>query len=150
MIVAFGMSGFYVASLADFIGLQFITASLERVILFTYPTMVILIATLFLKRKIKKAEIFALVLTHAGTGIALFENFKLPNGDSVLIGSALIFVAALAYAIYVIGSGQMLKKMGTLQYNSLAMMAQFIYFVFLTLKLWTKCIRYQVSGRDEI
>lgn len=123
MIAAFGMSGFYVASLADFIGLQYITASLERVILFTYPTMVVLIAALFLNRKIKKNEIFALLLTYLGTGIALFENFKLPNGNSVLIGSAFIFIAALAYAIFVIGSGQMLKKMGTLQYNSLAMTA---------------------------
>jgi len=123
LIAVFGMSGFYVASLADFIGLQYITASLERVILFTYPTMVVLIAALFLKRKIKKTEVFALILTYVGTGIALFENFKLPNGDSVLIGSALIFLAALAYAIFVIGSGEMLKKMGTLQYNSLAMTA---------------------------
>lgn len=123
MIAAFGMSGFYVASLADFIGLQYITASLERVILFTYPTMVVLIAALFLNRKIKRTEVFALILTYVGTGIALFENFKLPDGGSVLIGSALIFVAAFGYAIYVIGSGQMLKKMGTLQYNSLAMTA---------------------------
>lgn len=123
MIAAFGISGFYVAGLADFIGLQYITASLERVILFTYPTMVVLIAALFLNRKIKKTEIFALVLTYFGIGIALVENFKLPNGSSVLLGSSLIFVAALVYAIYVTGSGQMLKKMGTLQYNSLAMMA---------------------------
>ncbi len=123
LIAVFGISGFYVASLADFIGLQFITASLERVILFSYPTIVVLIAALFLNRKIKKSEIFALVLTYAGTGIALFENFKLPNEDNVLIGSTLIFIAAIGYAIYVIGSGQMLKKMGTLQYNSLAMTA---------------------------
>lgn len=123
MIAVFGMSGFYVASLADFIGLQYITASLERVILFTYPTIVVLLGAMFLKRKIKKTEVLALILTYAGTGIALFENFKLPNGDGVIIGSSLIFVAALGYAIYVIGSGQMLKKMGTLQYNSLAMTA---------------------------
>ena len=123
MIAAFGILGYYVASLADFIGLQYITASLERVILFTYPTIVLLIGAMFLNQKIKKAEILALILTYAGTGIALVENFKLPNGGNVLVGSAFIFIAAIAYAIYVTGSGQMLKKMGTLQYNSLAMTA---------------------------
>jgi len=123
MIAAFGVLGYYVASLADFIGLQYITASLERVILFTYPTIVVLIAALFLNRTIRKTEILALVLTYAGIGIALYENFKLPSGEYVLIGSTFIFIAAIAYAIYVTGSGQMLKKMGTLQYNSLAMMA---------------------------
>jgi len=123
MIAAFGMSGFYVASLADFIGLQYITASLERVILFTYPILVILISAIFLNRKIKRIELLALVLTYIGIGIALYENFKLPDGDNTMLGCSLIFVAALAYAIYVTGSGQMLKKMSTLQYNSLAMIA---------------------------
>lgn len=123
MIAVFGVLGYYVASLADFIGLQYITASLERVILFTYPTIVVLITAVFLNQKIKKTEILALLLTYAGIGIALYENFKLPDGDNALIGSAFIFAAAIAYAIYVTGSGQMLKKMGTLQYNSLAMMA---------------------------
>jgi len=123
MIAVFGILGYYVASLADFIGLQYITASLERVILFTYPTIVVLIAALFLNQKIKKAEVFTLVLTYAGIGIALFENFKLPDGDDALMGSAFIFAAAVGYAIYVTGSGQMLKKIGTLQYNSLAMTA---------------------------
>jgi len=130
MIAAFGILGYYVASLADFVGLQYITASLERVILFTYPTIVVLIAALFLNRKIKKTEIVALVLTYAGIGIALFENFKLPDGDNALMGSAFIFAAAIAYAIYVTGSGQMLKKMGTLQYNSLAMTAACIAIIF--------------------
>jgi len=123
LIAVFGIMGYYFASLMDFIGLQYITASLERVILFTYPTVVILITALFLNQKIKKIEILALVLTYTGIGITLFENFKLPDGDDALIGSLFIFIAAIAYAIYVTGSGQMLKKMGTLQYNSLAMMA---------------------------
>lgn len=123
LIALFGMSGFYVASLTDFIGLQYITASLERVILFTYPTLVVLISAIFLRRKIKRLELLALVLTYIGIGIALYENLKLPDGDDTILGCSLIFVAALAYAIYVTGSGQMLKKMGTLQYNSLAMIA---------------------------
>jgi len=123
LIILFGISGFYVASLFDFFGLQYITASLERVILFTYPTLVLLISALFLKRKIKKIEVLALLLTYFGIAIALYENFKLPEGDKIWLGCLLVFGAALTYSIYVIGSGQMLKKMGTLQYNSLAMMA---------------------------
>lgn len=119
----FGILGFYVASLFDFFGLQYVTASLERVVLFTYPTIVLLLSFLFLKRKITKIEGIALIVTYLGIGIAMAENFTMPEGDDVLFGCGLIFMAALAYAVYLIGSGSMLTKMGTLQYNSLAMLA---------------------------
>jgi drug/metabolite transporter (DMT)-like permease len=122
-IFLFGVLGFYVASLFDFFGLKYITASLERVVLFTYPTLVLLLSFLFLKKKITQVEGFALILTYIGIGIAMYENFTLPEGDNVLLGCGLVFMAALAYAVYLIGSGKMLAKMGTLQYNSLAMIA---------------------------
>ena len=122
-IFIYGILGFYVASLFDFFGLKYVTASLERVVLFTYPTLVLLLSFLFLNKSIKRVEIFALILTYAGIAIAMIENFSLPDGNDVLFGCGLIFGAALAYAIYMIGSGSMLKKMGTLQYNSLAMLA---------------------------
>lgn len=122
-IFLFGILGFYVASLFDFFGLQYVTASLERVVLFTYPTLVLLLSWLFLKKKITRIEAVALLLTYLGIGIAMIENFTLPEGDNVLLGCGLVFMAALAYAVYLIGSGSMLSKMGTLQYNSLAMLA---------------------------
>ncbi|MFT4761230.1 MAG: drug/metabolite transporter (DMT)-like permease [Paraglaciecola sp.] len=122
-IFLFGILGFYVASLFDFFGLKYVTASLERVVLFTYPTLVLLLSFLFLKKKITRIEAFALILTYIGIGIAMYENFTMPEGDNVLFGCGLVFMAALAYAIYLIGSGKMLTKMGTLQYNSLAMLS---------------------------
>ena len=122
-IILFGMFGFYAASLFDFIGLQYITASLERIVLFVYPTLVLLISAIFLKKKITKIQLIALILTYLGIGIAFLENLSLNTGEHQFFGASMVFLAALAYAIFIIGSGNLSPKYGSLRYNSLAMSA---------------------------
>lgn len=120
-IILFGMFGFYAASLFDFIGLQYITASLERIVLFVYPTLVLLISAIFLKKKITKIQFVALVLTYLGIGIAFLENLSMNTEDNQFFGAGMIFMAALSYAIFIIGSGNLLPRIGTLRYTSFAM-----------------------------
>lgn len=123
-----GAIGYYLASFLDFLGLQYITAGMERLVLFTYPTLVVIISAIFLKKKIKKVHYIALSLTYVGIGVAFLEHLQSDNhlGDTnehFLLGAALVFGAALAYAIYLVGSGYILPRLGTLRYNSLSMSA---------------------------
>lgn len=121
--VLFGVLGYYVASLLDFLGLQYISASFERIILYLYPTLVLLMSFLIFKEKIKPIHLLALLLTYVGVGIAFYENLQLKLGNDVIKGSLLVFSAAIAYAIYLVGSGQLLPKIGTIRYNSISMSA---------------------------
>ena len=121
--ILFGVIGYYVASLLDFLGLQYISASFERIILYLYPTLVLLMSFFLFKSKIKWIHVIALFLTYIGVGIAFYENLQLKQGDDIIMGSLLVFSAAVAYAIYLVGSGQLLPKIGTIRYNSISMSA---------------------------
>jgi len=121
--ILFGVLGYYVASLLDFLGLQYISASFERIILYLYPTLVLLMSFFLFKEKIKAIHLLALLLTYVGVGIAFYENLQLKLGNDIIKGSLLVFTAAIAYAIYLVGSGQLLPKRGTIRYNSISMSA---------------------------
>ena len=122
-IALLGMSGYYAASLCDFIGLEYITASFERIVLYLYPTIVLILSFVFLKQKINKNQIWALVLTYVGVGLAFWENLQMHLGDNVILGTAFVFASALFYSFYLLGSGVILPKIGTIRFNSVAMMA---------------------------
>lgn len=121
--IVMGLCGYYIASLFDFLGLQFISASFERIILYLYPTIVLLISFFVFQFKIKKVHVIALLLTYIGVGIAFYENFQTEEENEVIKGAILVFGAALAYAIYLVGSGHLLPKIGTFRYNSISMSA---------------------------
>lgn len=120
-IIVLGIMGYYVASLFDFWSLQYLTASLGRLILFTYPTLVLLLSALFLKRPISWGEAGALLLSYLGIALAFSQSVELAQGAFFWRGVALSFGSALAFAIYLMGSGEYLPRMGTLRYNSLTM-----------------------------
>ncbi|MFM9951294.1 MAG: DMT family transporter [Saprospiraceae bacterium] len=121
-IIALGLSGYYVASLFDFMGLQYITAGLERLILFLYPTMVLLLSSFFLRKAITRTQLGALLLTYAGVAMALLDRTQL-GGNHVMLGAALIFGSGLAYAIYMVGSTKYIVRLGPMRYTSTAMIA---------------------------
>ncbi len=122
-IILLGTCGYYLASLLDFIGLQYITASMERVVLFTYPTIVLLLSAVFLKKRMVKRQVLALLITYVGIAIAFLSSLADAEQANLLLGSLLVFGAALAVSIYVVGSGELLPKLGTQLYNSFAMLA---------------------------
>ncbi len=119
----YGILGYYLASLLDFIGLQYVTAGLERLILFVYPTLVLILSALFLGKKIKRIQYLAVLVTYVGISLALIESLRIGEEQHLLLGSVLIFSCAIAFAIYLIGSGRLLPYLGTWRYTSLAMTA---------------------------
>ena len=118
-----GILSYYVSSMLDFLGLQYLTAALERLILFTYPTMVLILSAIFLKRKITPPHYFALILTYIGIALIFFFEKGLGAQKNLGLGSALIFTCAFTYSIYVIGTGEIVHRMGSVKFSCYAMLA---------------------------
>jgi drug/metabolite transporter (DMT)-like permease len=120
MHVAFlGFSGYYLASFLDFMGLQYITASLERLILYLNPTIVLLLGWLLWGKKISRSQILAFALSYAGVLLVFGHEVKL-DGANVGLGTALVFASALSYALYLSYSGQLVQELGSLRLAGLA------------------------------
>lgn len=119
-VVGLGVVGYYLASLFDFIGLQYIKASLERIILFVYPTIVLLISRIFLKKQITKRQMLAIALTYLGVVLAFSLEFTLES-NGLFLGGGLILLSAITYASYIAGSGWLIPKIGATVFTSYAM-----------------------------
>lgn len=119
-IIGLGFVGYYLASYFDFYGLQFISASLERLVLFVYPTLVIIISIVALKKKVSKIQIYAIVITYVGIFIAFADDLNV-QGNGLWEGTTFIFLSALTYAIYLVGSGEMIPKLGSVRFTAYAM-----------------------------
>ncbi len=119
-IFAFGFIGYYLASYFDFLGLNYIKAGLERIILFVYPTLVVIISRIFLKEKINTKQIIAILITYVGVIIAFSGEVSL-GGENTILGGILIFLSALTYASYLVGSGWLIPRFGVLVFTSYAM-----------------------------
>ena len=120
-IILLGFVGYYLASYFDFVGLTFITASLERVILYAYPTIVLLISAIVFKKRINVHQIIAVVLCYAGIFVSVWFQQSDGPSDNLSLGVTLIFLSALTYAIYLVGSGQLIPKLGVWVFTSSAM-----------------------------
>ncbi len=110
-LIGLGVVGYYLASFFDFYGLKFITASLERLILFIYPTLVIIITAVVLKKKATKIQVYAILITYLGIFVAFADDLNV-EGNGLWIGTISIFLSAFTYAIYLVGSGVMIPKLG--------------------------------------
>jgi drug/metabolite transporter (DMT)-like permease len=119
-LIGLGCIGYYLASYFDFYGLQFISASLERLILFVYPTLVIIISAIVLKKRATKVQVFAILITYLGVFFAFADDLSV-EGDGLWIGTISIFLSALTYAIYLVGSGAMIPKLGSVRFTAYAM-----------------------------
>ncbi|MGV3503048.1 MAG: DMT family transporter [Adhaeribacter sp.] len=120
-LVIMGLVGYYLSSLFDFLGLQYITAGLERLILFIYPTLVVLLSALFLGKPITRSQVLALVLTYAGVLLVLLGDVHVESRANMLKGGLLVFISAFTYATYLMGSGQLIPRFGTVRFTSYAM-----------------------------
>jgi drug/metabolite transporter (DMT)-like permease len=123
-LILLGIFGYYLSSLFDFIGLQYVSAGLERLILFLYPTFSVLINTFLYKSKLNKMQIIALVLTYLGIGIAYLGEMKIDTSNpNFYFGSFMIFLCAITYSFYLVGTGRMVPKVGVTRYTAYAMLA---------------------------
>ena len=118
-----GCLGYYVSSLLDFLGLQYISAGIERLVLFIYPTLVVLMSSLFFKEKINRTQWLAIAITYAGLFLAFVSElgFQLHPPEHFYLGTLLIFACAFTYAAYIVGSGKLIPLVGAAKFNSFAM-----------------------------
>lgn len=118
-----GLTGYYLASIFDFWGLRHINAGLERLILFTYPTLVVVIGARLSRRRIARREALALALSYAGIALAFASDLRLATDrGALLLGSGLVFGSALAYALYLLASSATIARLGARRTAAYAML----------------------------
>ncbi len=120
-LLALGLLGYYLSSLFDFIGLQYISAGLERLILFLYPTFVVIISALFFGKAFGRKELIALLLSYAGIGVVFKDELALP-AENLLLGAGFVFASTLTYAAYLIGAGENIARIGASRFTAYAML----------------------------
>ncbi|MCV6628993.1 MAG: DMT family transporter [Flavobacteriaceae bacterium] len=119
-LIFFGVIGYYVASLFDFLGLRYISAGLERIVLFVYPTIVVLLGYWFLKKPVDKAQKTAIAITYIGLLVTFWNQLSI-EGSKVWFGALLVFFCAITYAMYLVGSEYMIPKFGVKAFTSYSM-----------------------------
>ena len=118
-ILGLGFSGYYAASMLDFWGLQYISASLERLILYLNPTLVLVLGWLLYRRPIRARQYGAMALSYGGM-LLVFGHELSFEGRATLIGGGLVFASAISYALYLVYSGELVKRLGSLRLVGLA------------------------------
>ena len=113
-IVALGWVGYYLSSYLDFLGLQYITASLERLILYLNPTLVVLLGWLLFNKPIQPIRMLAMAVSYSGVLLVFAHELSLA-GSHVVLGGSLVFASALTYAVYLIYSGQLVQRVGAMR-----------------------------------
>jgi len=122
-VVVLGLFGYYGASIFDFIGLCYITAGLERLVLFTYPTLTILLDLLVFGKRITGRQVGALVLCYLGIALAFAHDLELaPEHAVVWIGGGFVFASSLCYALYLSGGAQVMARIGSSRFAALALL----------------------------
>lgn len=123
--IVLGLLGYYLASWLDFKGLSYVSASIERLILFTYPTFVVLISRIFYKIQLNKNQWVALLLTYIGIVIIVLYNDRLTEGlqFDYYLGILFVLSSALAYAAYLVVGGTLIAKVGAINFTNIAMLS---------------------------
>jgi len=121
-----GFLGYFLASLLDLMGLEYITAQLERLSLFTYPFMVSMLGFLFFKQALSRNLVLSLFVTYTGLWIVMGQEVKL-TGNDVIKGVLLVMASALSFSFYVLISKRYIKRLGSLIFTSIAMISSSIF-----------------------
>jgi drug/metabolite transporter (DMT)-like permease len=114
LVALLGFSGYYLASFLDFAGLQYISASLERLILYLNPTLVLALGALLYGRRVTARQLAALAVGYAGVLLVFGHELRLSGADT-LLGAALVFGSAVSYAVYLVFSGEHVRRLGALR-----------------------------------
>ena len=118
-----GMLGYYISSLFDFVGLQYISAGLERLILFLYPTFSVILNTFLFKTKLNRSQVLALILTYLGIGIAYYGELKIDTTNpNFFYGSLMVFLCSITYSFYLVGTGRLVNRVGATRFTAYAML----------------------------
>jgi len=138
-VIVLGILGYHISSYLDFVGLQYISAGLERLILFLYPSFAVLINSLVFRQRISRVQIWALLLTYTGIGIAYFGELKIDTGNAHFYwGSFLVFLCAVTYAFYLAGMGRIVTVLPPSKFTTYSMLvATGGVFVHFLVRGWT-------------
>ncbi len=120
LVLGLGLIGYYLSSFLDFLGLQYISAGLERLILFLYPTMTVILSALLYRRAIGRKVIAAMALSYAGIALVFLHDLGVKEG-SIVLGASLVFASTLSYSIYLVGAGHAIARIGTMRFTAYAM-----------------------------
>jgi drug/metabolite transporter (DMT)-like permease len=118
-VAGLGFSGYYLSSFLDFAGLAYVSASLERLILYLNPTLVMLLGWLLYRKTWRPLQLAGVAISYAGVMLVFGHEVKL-QGEQTVLGALLILASALTYAVYLVYSGQMVKRLGSLRLVGLA------------------------------
>ncbi len=119
VVCGLGFTGYYLASFLDFSGLQYISASFERLILYLNPTIVLLLGVVLFRARVTARQLAALAVSYCGVLLVFGHEVTLAGRDAVL-GAALVFGSAVSYAVYLVFSGEEVKRLGALRLTGLA------------------------------
>ncbi|MEO6104025.1 MAG: DMT family transporter [Pseudoxanthomonas sp.] len=136
-VVGLGFCGYYLASFLDFAGLEYITATLERLILYLTPTLVLLIGILAFKRRPALRQLLALAISYAGVALAFAHDLE-SGADGIALGALLVFLSALSYSVYLVGSGEVVARVGAVRLTAYAsaVACGFCVLHFLVVRSW--------------
>ncbi|MDE2419049.1 MAG: DMT family transporter [Burkholderiales bacterium] len=118
-IVGLGVTGYYLASFLDFAGLKYISASLERLILYLNPTLVLLLGLVLYGRRISHRQLVGMAISYCGV-VLVFGHEATLTGSDVALGTLLVFLSAVSYAVYLSYSGELVKRLGSMRLVGLA------------------------------
>lgn len=118
-VVWLGVTGYYLASYLDFAGLQYVTASLERLIIYLTPTLVMLLSWLLYRQRITRRQVLAMAISYCGVVLVFGHEITL-QGPQTAWGALLVFLSAVSYAVYLVYSGELVKRLGSLRLVGLA------------------------------
>jgi drug/metabolite transporter (DMT)-like permease len=116
---ALGVLGYYLSSFLDFVGLQYITASLERLIVYITPTIVLLLGWLLYRKPVHALQFAGMAISYAGVAIVFGQEASL-EGSNVTLGSLLVLASTFTYAVYLVYSGQLVQRLGALRLVGIA------------------------------
>jgi len=121
-VAALGFVGYYLASFLDFIGLQYVGAGVGRLILFLYPTLVLILSFVFLHKRPTGRQLAALAITYLGVALVVSSQAHGgTQGTLFVFGAALVFASAFFYAIYLVAGGELLKRVGSMRFTAYSM-----------------------------
>ena len=121
MLIGLGFIGYYLSSFLSFLALLYISAALERLLLYLTPTIVVVLSTVLYKQRVRAHHIVALVLSYSGIMLVMGDNLSIAaDGTTVLVGAALALVSALTYSAYLIASAAIIPVLGSARFTAYA------------------------------
>jgi len=126
IIIGLGLGGYYFASYLDFTGLKYVSASVERLILFVYPTMVVGLSALINRKRVPEKQVYAILVTYFGVLLIFFQGILFEDQKNLLLGGMFIISCAFIYACFMIVTEKLIPNTGSSQITCYTLMVSCI------------------------